>query len=537
MSLVFSLCFFPLSHNRGWTDSRCDISWRHYGVALDAMRYTLTSISCVLAIVSLWRLIVIIRWRIHRHHERRLLAFLNHTAADVAITNKDNINRPVTTPIATTTTTASPIGSARVPMSALTRSSNACELIRLCIDSQTLMFVCLFCTNFITALDSMDPVLSEGIWTYFELSYVIRIINIPISLDAVVLWVRFYLLIHAKWHTPTRRIIIWFDRYMIGINIAAFAGLLLGVVDDGKLTLAFYLVLIFVTIIFLQLGSVLWAQTTLRSLIRRLEATLATSISAPTIATSSSLSPLTTSSIILRSSIVSPPSPLPVPSSPWHQNAQSRPLLSASSQTPPLPSPVAMYYQPRFSSSTPTIPLPSSTLALPLSLTTVPATSTTSRGGGGGGAPSNVAWAAAANNQSAYIAAKQMLSVLRWCQLFSSAIIILIVWHNLYNLGYDKPIPAMIYLWLLRIVTGISMACGIWYVHKNKINNVLVNGCSGCLCLVVWTHRSLGRVSSTPISVGSNPNPSSSPRRHNPHQHSIGLGGVVEVKVAPAPAN
>jgi hypothetical protein len=403
------------------------------------MRYTLIVISAVLAVVCLWRLIVIIRWRIHRHHERRLLAFTNNavmTPAVIAVTTttNNNPNRDAVA-VASPTASSSPNPSMTVPIGRRP-SIPIGELIRLCIDSQTLLFIFLIVANILTALDSMDPVLSEGIWTLYELSYVIRIFNIPMTLDAVACGIRFYLLIHAKWHTPTRRIIIWFDRYMIGINIASIVGLLLGTIDEfSEIILAFYVILISITIIFLQLGSLLWAQTTLRSLIHRLAASLATSTSAPTIATSSPL--IATSTKVVGPPPIVSPSPSPLPSSWRHQNTQSRPLLSApSSQASPLSPVASMYAQPRLSSSTTTIaPLPSPTLA-PSSSTTLHTSSTTSRAGSGA-THVTLSQSVATNNQSAYIAAKQMLAVVRWCQFLACVLIILLVWHSIYNLGLE----------------------------------------------------------------------------------------------------
>jgi hypothetical protein len=412
------------------------VPWSNYQTSLDTLRYFFVITFALLFIITIWRLIVITRWRANRRAEKRASATFGYGGGATAGNGAA---------VGSTFALLHYHHERRICYGGIKRFCrqtdsqwwlfvfvryfhyhHACTLK--CISSYDDFFCCansIACV--LVALDSLDPVLSEGIWSENFLSNVLRVFNTPISLDAMACWVRFYLLIHARWYSPTRRIIIWFDRFIVLINVASLIGFCFVIVANSSWSLIFYVGVLVVASIFFMCGSALYAQTTLKSLVRRLAPTPAQRALA---AASAAQQKGRGISVAVTFSSPSPPPLLPVTSSLQPPNA----IRMTSTGAPPN----------LFIHTLPTSPKASSSVAAaaggPASPTSPSSTNSFAL----------AAQAQAVMNLNAFNAARQMLHVIRWCQLLALFEIGLILYHNLTNPYLNDPIEAMVYFWLLR---------------------------------------------------------------------------------------
>jgi hypothetical protein len=351
----------------------CDLSWREYAPLLDSMRYILFVFCLLQAIIAAWRLMVLTRMHIRRRIERR--------ARDLLITS----------PRLTSISPAAGLGCASI-----------WQFLRYQTDSQWWFFVFTSLGNVLNGLEILDPVMSERIWNEDAIT-IIRMFQTGLLLDGVACWARFFLVIHAKWHTPTRRLINWFDRFMIIINLTLIIGFLSYFI--GSLFHAqpsrFVLQMVYVGVLlfacsFLWIGGVWWGQTSLSSIIKRLDPKLT----------------MTTNTRATSSMTTSPTPPVN------HAVGTANGISGLVSSYPP----------------------PTAMIASKVSSTS--------------------------HNMRAYHAARQMLIVLRWFQLGTIVEVLVIMYHSLTNAGLNDAVAAIVYFYIQRGVGGIATLAMMWSLGR-----------------------------------------------------------------------
>jgi uncharacterized membrane protein len=205
----------------GWVGDACEISWQHYHTQLAIYRIIGVIVFGCTSIVAAWRLWVITQWRAHRRAMRRAAqagesldpagSRGSHHQAAILARHKSRIN-----------------------MNNTGGYGKRCYHIW-CrwyqyTDTQWWTLACIAISCALNSLYHVDPLLTEGIWELNSMT-IFSVLSTGSVLMSAQLLVRFFMLIQARFHAPTRRILKWFDRLLLAAVIGmlcCFAGLISG---------------------------------------------------------------------------------------------------------------------------------------------------------------------------------------------------------------------------------------------------------------------------------------------------------------------